>query len=258
MDDQFQTYVNRVVGITQPSYYQQQLSVIHASPKYQRRDGQDWSAVPFPGCTVISSPSGEDPDNQLFYESLRQVQSALASQLPADFLIPLPADSLHITLADLLWADHFRQAQRIAHFQTQLHQEIAQVFSQMADAQTAPIRFQAVGYMVMARALGICLVPATQAHHERIYQLRRALYQQPGLLALGIEQQYLFTAHITLGYFGEVPASLDAAQLAQQLSQLNQSSIVSLPEFVIRRAELRQFDNMTHYYREPEWPVLEF
>lgn len=244
--------------MTQSSYYQQQLGVVHASPKYQWIEGQGWSAVPFPGCTVIAPPSGEDPSNRGFYEALALAQDALATQLPSGFLIPLPAASLHITLADLLWADNYRDARAIAGFEAQLQQEISQVFEQFSDCQSSPIRFQAVGYMVMARALGICLVPATEADYERIRQLRRAIYQQPGLLALGIEQQYHFTAHITLGYFGEIPASLEPEALAQQLVQLNQSAIVALPEFVVERAELRQFDDMTHYRREPDWPVMTF
>ncbi|HAX90305.1 MAG TPA: DUF1868 domain-containing protein, partial [Cyanobacteria bacterium UBA11370] len=28
--------------------------------------------------------------------------------------------------------------------------------------------------------------------------------------------------------------------------------------FWVRRGELRKFDNMMRYYREPNWPVLEF
>lgn len=261
LDDQFQPYVNRVVGLTQRSHYEQQLPIIHSSPKYQR-SGEHWAAVPFPGCSIIAPPSGEDPVNQGFYEQLHAVQAKLMGDLPQDLFIPLPAESLHLTLADLLWAENYSQAQADEGFETQLVQEIGQVFQAMPDRQTAPIRFQAVGYMIMARALGICLVPETEASYERVRLLRRSLYQQPGLLALGIEQQYHFTAHITLGYFGEVGGEtgegLDAEAIAQRLVELNQAEIIALPEFVAQRAELRQFDDMTTYQRSPGWPVLEF
>ncbi len=257
MDDQFQPYVNRVVGLTQRSQYEQQLPIIHSSPKYERR-GENWAAVPFPGCSIIAPPSGEDPVNRGFYEQLHGVQVKLALDLPENFFIPLPAESLHLTLADLLWAENYTQAQSIEGFETKLSQEIGQVFQEMPHNQSAPIRFQAVGYMVMARALGICLVPETEATYERVRLLRRSLYQQPGLLALGVEQQYNFTAHITLGYFGQVGDGLDTSALAQRLVELNQSDVTALPEFVVQRAELRQFNDMTAYQRSPGWPVLEF
>ena len=257
MDDQFQPYVNRVVGLTQRPHYEQQLPIIHSSPKY-RRSGDHWAAVPFPGCTVIAPPSGEDPVNQGFYEQLHSVQAKLRLDLPQDLFIPLPAESLHLTLADLLWAENYSQAQATEGFEAKLSQEIGQVFQAMPKNQSAPIRFQAVGYMVMARALGICLVPETEATYERVRLLRRSLYQQPGLLALGIEQQYHFTAHITLGYFGDVDEGLEVEAISQRLVELNQTEITALPEFVVQRAELRQFDDMTAYQRAPGWPVLEF
>lgn len=249
--------MNRVVGLTQQSHYEQQLPIIHSSPKYER-SGSDWAAVPFPGCSVIAPPSGEDPVNQGFYEQLHGVQVKLATDLPEDLFIPLPAASLHLTLADLLWAENYSQAQSIEGFEAKLSQEMGQVFQDMPQSNSAPIRFQAVGYMVMARALGICLVPETEASYERVRLLRRSLYQQPGLLALGIEQQYHFTAHITLGYFGEVGEGLDFEAIAQRLVELNQTEITALPEFVVQRAELRQFDDMAAYQRAPDWPVLEF
>jgi len=261
LDDQFQPYVNRVVGLTQQSHYEQQLGIIQSSPKYSR-SGEHWTAVPFPGCTIVAPPSGEDAANRGFYEQLQAVQAKLVQNLPQDFFIPLPAQSLHLTLADLLWAENYRQAQAIEGFEAKLSQEIGKVFEGIAPADGSPIRFQAVGYMVMARALGICLVPETEASYERVRAMRRSLYQEPGLLALGIEQQYHFTAHITLGYFGavtdEVIGEPKRTALAQRLVELNQTDITALPEFVVQQAELRQFDDMTAYNRAADWPVLAF
>jgi hypothetical protein len=257
LDDQFQPYVNRVVGLTQRSHYDQQLSVIHSSPKYQLV-GEQWAAVPFPGCTVIAPPSGEDPVNSEFYEQLLSVQAKLVGELPQGLFIPLPAQSLHLTLADLLWAQSYSHASQEPGFEALLTEEVGQVFQGLPQDPHGPIRFQSVGYMVMARALGICLVPETEVAYERVRLLRRSLYQQPGLLALGIEQNYHFTAHITLGYFGHIPGDLDQGGLAHRLVEFNQSEIVALPEFIVQRAELRRFDDMTAYHRSPGWPVREF
>ena len=88
---------------------------------------------------------------------------------------------------------------------------------------------------------------------------RRMIYQNPNLIALGIEQQYNFTAHITLGYFGAAAATIDRDHLAQQLIQLNEWWLEHAAQDIeVYQAELRKFEDMTHYYREPDWPTVQF
>ncbi len=262
MNDSFQGYVNHAVGLTRPEYYQQQLQNIQRSPKYKDAAGA-WQPVPFPGYTIIAPPGSDDPINQAFYQALRAAQQQLAEVLPDRFFIALPESSLHLTLADLLWADAFLAAQALPDFDANIQREIAGVFerdrSQPDESKKpGPLRFQALGYMVMPRALSICLVPETEATFRRLMNLRRSIYQTEALLGLGVEQHYNMTLHITLGYFGEIPADLDIQALGDRLLQLNPSAIVPLPEFLVERAELRRFDNMETYRREPDWPVLAF
>jgi hypothetical protein len=77
-------------------------------------------------------------------------------------------------------------------------------------------------------------------------------------MGLGIEQHYHFTAHITLGYFGEISPELDRVKLSDTLSDFNQSLSLNIPDFLLNKVELRKFDDMTHYYRQPDWPSLDF
>jgi hypothetical protein len=122
-----------------------------------------------------------------------------------------------------------------------------------------PIGWQLLGLMVRPRAIAVSLVAQDEDSYKRVLELRRCIYQNSGLIGLGIEQQYHFTAHITLGYFGEISPALDRDRLSNTLLEFNRQE---LPEEVIplsiNRAELRKFDNMLRYYREPDWPVLEF
>ena len=115
-----------------------------------------------------------------------------------------------------------------------------------------------LGLTVMPRAVGVCLVPKDEGSYEQILKFRRTIYQNPNLIALGIEQQYHFTAHITLGYFGNVSPNLDRDRLSNTLFQLNQQWLETPQELWVHRAELRKFDDMTRYYREPDWPVMYF
>jgi hypothetical protein len=113
--------------------------------------------------------------------------------------------------------------------------------------------------MIRPRAIAVCLAPQDENSYQRTLQLRRSIYQNPSLIGLGIEQQYHFTAHITLGYFGDISPQLDRDRLSNTLSELNQQALAEeVSAMGIRRAQLRKFDDMMRYYREPDWPVLDF
>jgi hypothetical protein len=257
LDDQFQAYVNRVVGSTKPDCYRQQLPLIHPSPKFQKGPSGEFQPVAFPGYSIIAPPAEDDRVNDGYYLALADCWQRLQALLPAGLILPLPAESLHITLTDLIWNTDFVAAVQNPEFDGKLRSELSAILETLT-AGIGPIQLQTVGLMVMPRAIGMTLIPATESAYNRILELRRSIYQHPSLLGLGIQQQYHFTAHITLGYFGEIPVDLARDELADTLAKINRYSLETLPEFVIERAELRRFDNMMAYYREPNWPTFQF
>ncbi|WP_204368532.1 hypothetical protein [Neosynechococcus sphagnicola] len=130
--------------------------------------------------------------------------------------------------------------------------------SQPLLGQQQPLGMQVLGLILMPRALAVCLVPTDEDAYTRMTKLRRSLYQDPGLMALGIEQQYGFTAHITLGYFVDISPDFDRFQFCDLLETLNQQWLDAPQVLAVHRAELRRFEDMTNYHRQPDWPVLEF
>ncbi|NET37994.1 MAG: DUF1868 domain-containing protein [Cyanothece sp. SIO1E1] len=257
--------------MTLPEAYQSQVQNIHASPKFQLSDCGHWQANPFPGYTVITPPWVEATVNEQLYAQLQTFQTTLLKQLPDNLVAPVPPDSLHLTLADLIWQSAYSHASENPTFESQLRDRITQSFQQyqLLALEDTPIRWQLLGLMVMPRAIGVCLAPRDESSYARVLALRRAIYQNSALMALGIEQQYHFTAHITLGYFGDVEAiahsnSVSMPALAESLSHiftaLNEYWLTAdaISEFRVDQAELRKFDDMTRYYREPKWPVLKF
>lgn len=264
MDDQYQTYINRVVAMTRSEHHQSQWPLIQSSPKFRpptQPGATAWEAVPFPGYTIVTPSGSEDKANPRFYKALGELQVKLADLIPSPFGLALPPESFHFTLADLVWDRSYLQA--IAAnptYEPQIQGAIAQTFAQQAPqvSQGQPILLQVMGFVVMTRAIGLCLAPHTESDYERLVGVRRSVYQSPHILALGIEQQYHFTAHITLGYFGQLPDTIDPLPLSQGLEQLTHDFLETCPEFTIDQVELRKFDNMTHYFREPDWPVLRF
>ncbi|WP_017654299.1 DUF1868 domain-containing protein [Fortiea contorta] len=260
MDDNYQAYLNRVARMTLPEAYKSQVQHIQESAKFQPCSGYR-QAAPFPGYTLITPPAAEALENSTFYAKLQVYQQELL-QLPAnnDLIVPVPPASFHLTLADLIWDSAYRDAcEKNPEFEPQLRSCLTEICRQYQESLTKPsppIYWQVLGLIVMPRAVGVCLVPQDERCYEQIIQFRRTIYQNAKLIALGIEQHYHFTAHITLGYFGEISSNLDRANLSNSLSQLNQQWLLNSPEFLIERVELRKFDDMTNYYRQPDWPSL--
>jgi hypothetical protein len=258
LDDNYQTYLNRVAKLVMPENYKTQVQHIQSSPKFKPLPGGGRQAVAFPGYTVITPPAQEDNHNSDFYQSLHSFQKQLIELFPKDLIVPVPSESLHVTLADLIWESAYNYAQEnVEKFDIKLINAISKIFEQYQQSKIAtPIEWQVLGITVMPRAIGVSLVPKNENAYNQILNLRRAIYQSPDLTALGLEQHYHFTPHITLGYFGEVAPSLERDRLCNTISELNQQ--LSDYPLKIYQAELRKFDDMTHYYREQDWSILSF
>ncbi|MEM8720611.1 MAG: DUF1868 domain-containing protein [Cyanobacteria bacterium P01_G01_bin.39] len=256
MDESYQEYINRVARLTLPSACAMQLQGIQQSPKFIA--GKPAS---FPGYSVITPPAAEDSANQDFYQQVEKLQQQLSQQLETDFFIPLPAASFHFTLADLIWDENYRQIVAAnPDFDQELRRQTAASFQEyQSESDNQPLTWQLWGVVTRPRTIMACLVPKDQESYQAVIKLRRSLYQNSGLIGLGIEQQYDLTAHITLGYFDQIPNSLNRDRLCIVLSQINDRLVESeLPEFSIKQAQLRKFENMFQYHREPDWTVVNF
>ncbi|NJR45038.1 MAG: DUF1868 domain-containing protein [Hyellaceae cyanobacterium CSU_1_1] len=254
MDESYQEYINRVARLTLPSVCALQLQGIQQSPKFV-----DGKPVSFPGYSVITPPAAEDDVNHKFYQQLETLQRQLFDGLGQNFFIPLPTTSFHFTLADLIWDESYRQVVKDnPNFDRELQQQVAASMNEyQAELDHQPISWQLWGVITRPRAIMACLVPKDQNSYQSVIKLRRALYQNAGIIGLGVEQQYDLTAHITLGYFDHIPDSLNRDRLCIVMSQINDRLVESeLPEFTLKQAELRKFEDMIHYNRESDWAVV--
>jgi hypothetical protein len=262
LDETYQTYLNRVARLTLPATYISQLQHIQESPKFKLNSDGTREAVLFPGYSVVTPPWEEEPENSTFYKNLQDLQEKLLQQFDTGLMVPVPPESFHLTLADLIWDSAYRTLEHEnPNFEEQLQEQIRESFQkyQHSFSGGSPIGWQLLGLMVRPRAIAVCLAPHDESSYKRMLEFRRAIYQNMGLIGLGIEQQYHFTAHVTLGYFGEISPQLDRERISNTLSELNQQALAEeTSTFWIRWAQLRKFDNMMRYYREPNWPALEF
>lgn len=255
MDGTYQDYVNRVAPMTLSVTHRQQVQHIQKSAKFDRI-----RAVPFPGYTLTAPPWADDVSNDLVYQRLQITQENLTQNLGSNFFLPIPASSFHITFADLIWDNKFiDQQSKNSQFEEQICERINHSFKlyQQEYPISQPIHFQLLGLTLFTRGIVVCLAPAEEKGYEQIRHLRRTIYQNLQLIELGIEQQYDFTAHITLGYFYETPSDLEREKIVEVLEKLNDQLIENpYPELIIKEAQLRQFDDMLRYYRHDHFPVL--
>ncbi|MDX2231819.1 MAG: DUF1868 domain-containing protein [Leptolyngbyaceae cyanobacterium bins.349] len=261
MDENFQTYLNRAMRMTLPETHRTQVQHIQESPKYELGSAGELQAMPFPGYTIITPPGNEDDaENHPLFAALAQTQKQLVEQLGANLFASVPASSLHVTLADLIWNGAYRHAIAEPAFESQLQDRMRSIFQECSPIHEGKsIPFQVLGLMVMTRAIAVCLAPTDEHSYDRILKFRRALYQNQALIGLGIEQQYYFTPHITLGYFGTAPTDEQRLQMGELLIELNQQWLDQAPQhYYVTRAELRKFDDMTRYYRDSDWAVFQF
>ena len=74
---------------------------LEASEKYL-----NGRALPFPGLTMISPAGADDPSAGALYQALEEIQRALCARF-AGALIPIRAETFHITGADLIAGDAY-------------------------------------------------------------------------------------------------------------------------------------------------------
>jgi hypothetical protein len=87
--------------------------------------------------------------------------------------------------------------------------------------------------------------------------LRQLIYQDEKIIKLGIEQQYDYVAHVTLGYFGEIDSNLELNNIQSALSKINDQWLEESPLlFQLKNIELRKFNDMITYIRQPNWPTI--
>lgn len=254
MDGNYQSYINRVVQMTAPVNYEQQIQNIQSSPKFE---GQ--KPVEFPGYTIITPPHGESNYNQEFYQKLTQTQQELVRELGADFFVSLPADSFHITLADLIWDNIYLDAvAKNPNFDQLLIKQIESIFKDYKTIykELKAYEFDVLGISIFPRAIAVCLAPKEECY-ESVVKLRKLIYQDEQIVDLGIEQNYEFAAHVTLGYFGNVSDDFDQDKIKSVVTKINDQWLESSPSsFTVEQFELRKFTDMTNFIRQDDWAVI--
>jgi hypothetical protein len=256
MDVHYQSYVNKVTKFSLPTNYSQQLKNIQTSPKFC-----NGKPINFPGFSVITPLGKADVNNIQFYKQLKQCQEKICQKLDSDLFIPIPVSTFHLTIADLIWEQDYQNAISLnPNFDFLLIQEINSIFEEYKSGltNTNSLELELLGLSIFPRAIAICLVPS-EKDYEQIVKLRKYIYQNSHLIELGIEQNYDFIAHITLGYFGQIKPNLNLEQLAHILMSINDEWLAQNPSnFFISQLQLSKFEDMITYNSIPNSQIINY
>ena len=254
MDISYQGYVNKVVPMTLTANYKQQLQFIQSSPKFAHGKPQE-----FPGFTIITPLAEEDKFNGEMNDYLSQLLETITAELDSNFFAPVPPETFHLTVADLIWDKVYISAvKQNSNFDQLLITEINRIFneSQEVVADINSLDLEVMGISIFPRAIAVCFIP-TEKSYEILMRLRQLIYQDEQIINLGIEQQYDFVGHVTLGYFEDIPENLDIDQVESIMTKINNQWISNdLPLFKIKQWELRKFTDMITYFREADWAQI--
>ncbi|ELR98721.1 DUF1868 domain-containing protein [Gloeocapsa sp. PCC 73106] len=257
MNETYQDYINRVVPMTLRATHEGQLNSIQKSAKFEQ--GQP---VAFPGYTIMTPTFAQDSQNQAFYRLIQSCQAQLLDELGSELIVMVPPLSFHLTVADLVWdSNYLAGVEENTDFEINLRKEVDNSFQDYRRLKQPEdsIEFQLLGITIFPRALAVSLVAKTEEDYHNITQVRQLVYQNRSLIASGVQQQYTFTPHITLGYFGEIGPDFNSDRLLQTLANINEQWIdTEAPALSVRRIQLHKFDNMIDYYRESDWPEIVF
>ena len=215
----------------------------------------------YPGYTVITSPYDDESDgeNRRTYEALTRVQEGLATQINSPMFVPVAVPSFHLTVADLISGNAFAKKQKIEGWESELRETLRQVFEREQCLVRIPPRLLVSGLCLFSSVIVAAVSSEDEFGYHQLLRFRDLVYDDSRLQALGIERpRYSFTGHITIGYVEARPSPDSAALVARVISQINQREFLKALSFKVTQVELRKFENMSHYYRHTDWPILRF
>jgi len=257
MEDGFDAYNQRIESMLHDEAISDRACKAKGpAGRFKMDDAENWEPMEHPGYTVITPSFEDESHNVKTYARLGDIQHVLLKQLTLSKLAPAPVTAFHITVADLVAGEVYKNRVKGASEQ-ELLQALSSIFSQLILA--GPMCMKVLGVSLFTSGFIIAVVGAvTEEGYERLVLLRNAIYRDERLRALGVERKFKFTGHITLAYVEEALSRQDQGRLAGALMAINQRFFDNPLPLYLARAEVRKFDNMLGFYRQGGWPVLEF
>lgn len=215
----------------------------------------------YPGYTIITSPYDDESDgeNRRTYQALARVQESLVKHFNSHTFAPVPVSSFHLTIADLIAGSTFAKKEAIEGWESDLRETLRPVFERAQCFVRKPPRLLVCGLGLFSSVIVAAITSEDEFGYYQLLRLRESIYNDRRLQAFGIKRpKYSFMGHITMGYVEARPDPESAASLSRMISRINEREFLKALPFKVTKVELRRFDDMSHFYRHADWPVLRF
>ncbi len=229
------------------------------------------TALPLPGYTIITLPRGEEENktNLEAYNALLEVRKQLFNNTDyAQKCVPVPDNSLHMTLADLVSQQTYVLNVKEPNRGNELIKEVKNIFDDFTSKGPRSVPQMTVKGLSLVPQSPVCLVaivgPRTPKDYTTLMELRYFIYDKsPILMDMGVKRHFPYVFHITLAYIEEFLSQDECNHLKDKILEVNTTVFDSDKDIVfnILSAEFRKFDDVSRFDRDtdtPFWPVVHF
>ena len=217
-----------------------------------------WETLPYRGFAFVSMVRDNNGNDSLLDELCSYQQQLLIGAL-RDQIYPLPPDSFHQTIANLLSGSRYASHIDAPGLSTSYPRVVEQALREIVPlSHPKPLVIQIIGLGIFGSAFGVLGVIPNEMDYNKIVHLRNALYHAPQMNLIGIQRTRPFIGHITLGYFGEDIVKNDLSQklLIERCISLNQTIKKQGRRFTLHTAQLSRYEDLSrfeHPSNYPEW-----
>lgn len=254
----FETYHARQRHEVTPQGLRARATNIRATDKFRSHHGI-WEKLPYPGYAVVSMLN-DSSENESLTGELENLQKLLAAKLnDANKYYLLPADSFHQTIANTLSGERFKKHVIARGIENQFPGIIAQAFEKIQlNRSEGPVEMKLAGVGIFGSALGILGTFSRKEDFETIIRFREQFYSNPDLNRIDIRRTRPFIGHVTLMYVDGDFNEEEKFQLGEICAYVNKTLESRSLIFKITKAELRSYQDLSAFERQPHYPVYSF
>jgi hypothetical protein len=265
-DEAYPCYLERVDGLVEEGR-QGKLPTLkpEGSTKYEYDPAHGkYAATDYFGMTVVSPPFAPasnkfDAATKALYQTMVKaqdfiyqdfIQAGLMNDRGCPKLAMLPRDSLHLTLADLIYADKYQRYMQGRPEESEFINRLGDVLpSAITAAKGQPLHFIIAGIVLKKQSIGALLVPQNKWDYEALLEFRKIVYNDPALQELGLVKNGEYLAHINLAYLPEQLNSSELKRAVQTVADLNKNLLSEDTNLVLTVdfADVRGFSNMESF-----------
>jgi len=256
-DFDYKLYQERQQYAISPENIESQAQAFRCSDKFIL-DRETWDIIDYKGFAVVSMVQN-NPSNDRLLNFLDSSREFLASKLnlPEAYYF-LPRESYHQTIANTLSDKRYLENIVNKGIEPVYHEFIKETFSSIAlPLLQQPLKMTMIGVNIFGSCIALLGIFNHMEDYNMISGFRQQFYQSDNLNKLDIKWTRPFVGHITLAYLGRNLELAEKKLLADTINELN-AFVPNELIFNIAKAELRKYNDLSCFQRNPEFPVFHF